>query len=134
MSNKDLIQQGFNAMNDRNLGYYDSVIAPNYVNHDMPTPAPGPEGLKMVLGMFIQAFPDFKVVVEDLVGEANKVASRGYFTGTHQGEFMGMPATGKTVKVKYMDFWRFENGKAVENWVNIDNLGLMQQLGAVPTP
>jgi predicted ester cyclase len=55
-------------------------------------------------------------------------------TGTHRGEFMGIPATNKSVKVSYIDLWRVENGKFVENWVQLDMLGLMQQLGVVPAP
>jgi len=57
-----------------------------------------------------------------------------YFTGTHQGEFMGIPATNKSIKVPYIDLWRTENGLFVDNWVQMDMLGLMQQLGVVPAP
>ena len=84
--------------------------------------------------MFLTAFPDFHVTLEDVIAEGDKVASRGVWRGTHQGNFMGIPATGKSVAVSYSDIWRFENGKAVENWVQMDMLGLMQQLGVAPAP
>ena len=69
-----------------------------------------------------------------MLGEGDKVVTRGTFTGTHQGEFNGIPATGKKVKVSYCDIWRVENGKCVENWVQMDMVGLMQQLGVIPAP
>jgi steroid delta-isomerase-like uncharacterized protein len=110
------------------------LIGTTYVNHSMPAPVPGPEGFRMVISMFRAAFPDLHITLEDVIGEGDKVATRGYFTGTHQGEFNGIPATGKQVKVSYIDLWRVENGKAVENWVQMDMIGLMQQLGVIPAP
>jgi predicted ester cyclase len=100
----------------------------------MPAPAPGPAGFKQVIGMFHTAFPDLHITIEDEFGAGDKVGTRGSMTGTHQGEFMGIPATNKSVKVSYIDLWRVENGKFVENWVQLDMLGLMQQLGVVPAP
>jgi steroid delta-isomerase-like uncharacterized protein len=134
-SNKTLIRRFFEqGMNKRDLNVLDEVVASSYVNHDMPAPGPGPEGLKAVLGMFTEAFPDMQVTLADVLGEGEKVVTRGSWKGTHKGPFMGVPATGKAVDVKFMDLWRFENGKAVENWVQMDLLGLMQQLGVVPAP
>jgi steroid delta-isomerase-like uncharacterized protein len=112
----------------------DEVVAPTYVNHTFPAPAPGAEGLKQVVNMFLTAFPDFSLTIHDIIGEGNRVATRGTWSGTHQGTFMNIPATGKQVSVNYMDIFRVENGKIVENWVQMDMLGLMQQLGLVPTP
>ncbi len=132
MTNKDLVLQGFKAMNSHDLSGFDALLGPNFMNHDMPMPAPGPEGFKQVMAMFLTAFPDMVIYVEEIVGEGDVVASRGYFTGTHRGDFMGIPATGKQVNVKYMDFWRFSGGKAAENWVRMDNVALMQQLGVMP--
>src|SRR5581483_2374856 len=97
----------------------------------MPAPAPGPEGFKQVLEMFTSAFPDIHITIEDVIAEGDKVVTRGYFTGTHRGAFMNVPATGRTVKVSYIDIWRLANGQAVENWVQMDLLGLMQQIGLV---
>jgi steroid delta-isomerase-like uncharacterized protein len=133
--NKALVRRVFEeSINKHNLNVFDELLAPNYVNHNMPTPAPGPEGLKQVVSMFLTAFPDFHVTLEDVIAEGDKVASRGVWRGTHQGNFMGIPATGKSIAVSYSDIWRIENGRAVENWVQMDMLGLMQQLGVAPAP
>src|SRR5262245_63232211 len=89
--NKAIIRRGFEeAMNQRKLDLFEGYIAPNYVNHDMPAPGPGPEGLKAVLHAFFAGFPDMNITIEDMIGEGNTVATRGYFTGTHQGEFNGI--------------------------------------------
>ncbi|HEX5690450.1 MAG TPA: ester cyclase [Roseiflexaceae bacterium] len=122
------------AVNERKLALFDELLAPNYVNHSMPTPAPGPEGMKAVIGAFLTGFPDFQVVVEDVVASGDFVCTRGHFTGTHAGDFQGIPATGRAVNVNYMDMWRLEAGRGVENWVQLDTLGLMQQLGVIPEP
>src|SRR5437588_801004 len=106
-------------MNQKNLDVFAELLAPHYVNHNMPAPAPGAERLKQVMALFVQGFPDFHLTIEDMIAEGDEVAKRGYFTGTHDGEFMNIPATRKQVKVSYMDIWRMENGKAVENWVQL---------------
>lgn len=128
--NAQIVRRIFSeVVNDNNTGVAAQLIDDNYVNHDMPAPAPGRQGLLMTLDMFRAGFPDFHVTVEDVVASGDKVASRGYFTGTHTGEFMGIPATGKQIKVAYADIWRAENGKMMENWVQLDNLGMLRQLG-----
>ncbi len=133
--NKALVRRGFEeGMNQQQLDIFDDLLTPQYVNHNMPAPAPGPDGFKQVMGMFISAFPDFHIQIEDILAEGDRVASRGVWSGTHQGDFMGIPATGKQVSVAYIDFWRLENGLAVENWVQMDMIGLMQQLGVMPAP
>jgi predicted ester cyclase len=130
--NKAVIRRVFDAMNTKDFSILDEVIAPSFVNHDMPAPMPGPDGMKQMLGGFFAGFPDMHVNLDALVGDGDLVASRGTFGGTHRGEFMGVPATGKDVTVKFIDVWRVENGLAVENWVQLDIMGLMVQLGAVP--
>jgi steroid delta-isomerase-like uncharacterized protein len=133
--NKTLIRRGFEeGINQRKFDYFDQALAPTYINHNMPAPAPGPEGFKQVIAMFINAFPDMQITVEDAIAEGDKVATRGTWRGTHKGDFMSIPATGKSVAVSYSDIWRVENGRAVENWVQMDMLGLMQQLGVAPAP
>ena len=84
--------------------------------------------------MFRTAFPDLHVTLEAEFADGNYVFHRGYVTGTHQGEWQGIAPTGKQVKMKTLDIWRVANGKAVENWVQMDMLGLVQQPGVVPTP
>ena len=134
-TNKFLIRRIFEeGMNGGRPEVYDETIAADYVNYDFPAPAPGLEGFKIVDAMFKAAFPDMRVTIEDEVAEGDKVATRGYFSGTHKGEFMGIPPTGKTIKVSYIDIWRVANGRGKDNWVQMDMLGLMQQLGVIPTP
>ena len=131
---KALVRRLFEETFTRGTDVGDELLHPDYKNHDFPAPLPGIEGWKMVNSMFRAAFPDMRVVIEDEVAEGNKVAARGYFTGTHQGDFMGIPATNKTIHVKYIDIWTVEDGKLKDNWIQMDMLGLMQQLGVIPPP
>ena len=133
--NKALVRRIFEeGINQNNPSVFDELIAPTYVNYNFPTPAPGVDSFKMVIGLFRAAFPDIHITLEEELAEGDKVSTRGYFTGTHTGDFQGISATGKQVKVQYIDIWRVANGQLVENWVQMDQLGMMQQLGVIPTP
>ena len=116
------------GMNAGRSDLYPDLIHPEYINHDFPAPVRGVEGFTNVDRIFRTAFPDFRVTIEDEIVAGDRVATRGYFTGTHTGEFMGMPATGRAIRCSYSDIWRLEDGKGRENWVQMDMLGLMQQL------
>ncbi len=120
------------GITDGDLTVIDEVIGDDYKNHDMPAPAPGREGLKQIVKAWRAAFPDIKMTLHEVIVAGDKVATRGSFTGTHKGEFNGIPATGKRVDVPWMDMWRAQNGKFVENWVRIDMLGMLTQLGVIP--
>jgi steroid delta-isomerase-like uncharacterized protein len=117
---------------DGNEAVIDELVAEDYVNYNWPAPAPGREGFKQVTRAFHVAFPDITVTLEDVVAEGDLVASRGVLHGTHRGEFQGIPATGRTVAVPYIDIWRLKNGQFTENWVQMDMMGMMQQLGVAP--
>ena len=83
--------------------------------------------------MLLGAFPDFQMEVEDVIASGDKAVARVQVTGTHQGEFMGIPATGKSATVKLIDITRFgDDGLAREHWGVVDQLALMQQLGVIP--
>jgi len=130
--NKKIVRSMFEeGMNQKKFSLIDEVIAQDYVNHDMPG-EPGVEGFKKMIRGFFDGFPDMHIRLDEVIGDGNMVATRGEWTGTHSGTFMGISATGKKVKVKYIDMWRLENGKGVENWVQMDITGLMQQLGVMP--
>jgi steroid delta-isomerase-like uncharacterized protein len=130
--NKAIVRKIFEeGINKRNLSVVEEYIGPGYVNHGIPSPKPGPEGFKEIIRQFTDSFPDMEITVEEVISDNETVATRGSWTGTNQGSFMNMPATGKHVKVSYMDFWKIENGKCVENWVQMDIAGLMQQLGSM---
>jgi steroid delta-isomerase-like uncharacterized protein len=132
-TNKATIRRVFDdVVNSNSLAAAAELVGPAYVNHGVPVPAKGPEALRLAVGMFRAAFPDIKVTLEHVVAEGDRVATHGYFTGTHKGDFNGIPPTGKAIKVAYIDLWRLENGKATENWVQMDMVGLMQQLGVMP--
>ena len=109
----------------------DEIIAPGAVDHEMQG-AGGPAALKEALAMFRGAFPDLKMTMDDAIAEGNQVAARFTMTGTHKGEFQGIPPTGKSVKIGGIDIVRFEGDKAVEHWGYTDQVGLMQQLGVMP--
>ena len=114
----------------------DQVIAPDYVEH-LPLPPgtpPGLAGFRQFWTAFLAAFPDLRYTVEDLVAEGDRVAGRVTVTGTHRGAFMGLPATGKRATWTEIHIGRFAHGKLVEHWANLDQLGLLQQLGALPAP
>jgi predicted ester cyclase len=118
------------GMNAGRTELYRDLIHPEYINHDFPAPVRGVEGFTNVDRVFRTAFPDLCVKVEDEVVAGDRIATRGYFTGTHSGEFMGMPATGRAIRCSYSDIWRLEDGKGRENWVQMDMLDLTQQLGS----
>ena len=119
-----------------NLDAADEIYAPDFIGHDAASPEPirGPEGVKQYAGMYRSAFPDIQATVEDQTAEGDTVATRWRARGTHQGELMGSAPTGNTVEITGMSFSRISEGKIVEAWYNGDDLGMMQQIGAVPEP
>jgi len=134
--NKALIRRLFEeGLNQNQPGVFDELIAPDFVLYDPPPGiAHDRAGFRQLIETFRNAFPDLQVTFEAEFADGDYVIHRGYGTGTHQGEFQGIPPTGKQFKINFMHIWRVANGKAVENWVQMDMLGLMQQLGVVPTP
>jgi steroid delta-isomerase-like uncharacterized protein len=115
----------------------DDLLVPNYIHHDPSLPPEmqhGRDAYKQINTMFHAAFPDLTVTVEDLVAEGNKVAARWVWGGTQRGEMMGIPPTNKQVTATGTSIHRVAEGKIVESWFNFDSLGMMQQLGVVPTP
>src|SRR5690349_7978752 len=115
------------VLNRGNVGLVDEVCAADYVEHDPLSPTPDREGLKGQVAMLRAAFPDVRFTVDDLVMDGDKGVARTTMRGTHAGELMGIPPTGKQVAVSGIDIVRFEGGKAVEHWSQSDDLGLMQQ-------
>jgi predicted ester cyclase len=120
-----------------NLNVADEILSPDFVWHGALGPGEdqrGPEGTKEVASAVIGAFPDRRITHEDIIAEGDKVLIRWSLSGTHQGELMGIPATGRRVTVTGFDLFRIEGGKIVEMWQEADQLGMMQQLGVVPEP
>jgi steroid delta-isomerase-like uncharacterized protein len=126
--------------NKRRLEVADEVIAEGSVNFDTglaPTPF-GPEQMKSTVRMITAAFPDNHHAVEEVIAEGETVVVRCTLSGTHEGQFMGIPPTGRRIEVTEIHIYRLENGKAVEHRVGRDDMGAMRQLGviadAVPNP
>ena len=122
-----------------NVGVLDELLASNCINHEQSNPElRGKEACKQwandVRLANRQGFPDFDIIVEDIVAEDDKVVKRFVFTGTHSGEFAGIPATGKRVTMRGITLYRLAGGKVSEIYWNYDVFGLMQQLGAIPAP
>jgi predicted ester cyclase len=117
-----------------NIDLIDEICSPEFVNHSAPPGIPADcEGIKIVTAMFRRAFPDSYFTVEDMVAEGDKVATRKTFHGTHEGEFMGIPPSGRSVSMGLMDIVRIFEGRVVEHWSMGDTLGMMQQLGVIPS-
>lgn len=123
------------VVSSRNADAVDDFMAADYVEHNPPPGVePGATGLKQMMGIFISAFPDLTTTVEQLVAERDKVVGVMTTTGTHRGEFMGIPASGNKVSFTEFHVVRIVNGKAVEQWGLSDDMAMMQQVGAIPTP
>ena len=131
--NKANVRRGFEAVNQKKLAVFDELLNPDVVVHNASTTVQGLEAYKQFLSMYITAFPDLQFTIEDIIAEGDTVVVRYTTRGTHQGNFMGIPPTGKRVSVTGIFIDRIVNGKAVEQWFNTDDLGLLQQLGVVPT-
>lgn len=134
--NKTIARRFVNdGINAANLAVFDELLVPDVIDHYAPPGVPpGREGWKQTRLIFLAGFPDGHWVEEDLMAEGDKVVGRYTFHGTHQGEFFGILAIGKQVVVTNIHIMRFVDGKIVEHWGNGDDLGLLQQLGAVPMP
>jgi steroid delta-isomerase-like uncharacterized protein len=132
--NKALIQRYFEeAWNRGNLSVLDEIVAADYVNHNPIAPGlpPGPEGLKPIFSGMRAAFPDLHYTIEELIADGDKVVTRWAFRGTHEGELMGIPATGKQVNITGTQIERIVDGRIVEHWRQSDDLGMLQQLGVI---
>lgn len=110
----------------------DELVAPNYVSHGLPMSINGPQEFRQSIEIFRSAFPDLYMLVEEQIADGDRVSNQGYITGTHRGEFLGVPASGQQIKVNVISIWRFQDSKVAESWVQIDLISLMRQIGAVP--
>jgi steroid delta-isomerase-like uncharacterized protein len=110
------------------------VVAADCVDHDgAKRQVPGPDGFIFFFSQFRKAFPDLNVTLDHLVQDDDNVAFAYTITGTHKGELNGIPATGKTIKVRGMQIGRFKDAQLVERWGSSDQLGILQQIGAFPS-
>ena len=130
--NKALARRAFEeTVNQKNLAVFDELHVPDYVCHYASRTIQGREPFKQFLSTLLTAFPDVHLTIEDMIGEGDRVVIRYMYRGTHKGDLMGIPPTGKQVAVTGIEIMRVANGKILEEWINSD---LMQQIGIVPAP
>ncbi len=134
--NKAAVRRFWEGFNAHNPEVWDEVCTPNFINHDpsLPVPDADLQTIKEVIGGLLATFPDLKSDEEDLISDGDKIVVRRTFRGTHKGEFMGVAASGREVTFTGTFIDRLTGGKIDEQWAVFDALGLMQQIGGVPTP
>lgn len=127
---QDLIEKGFNH---KDVSAFEAFFSANLKDHALPPGVPeGFEGRKMFYSAMLAAFSDMQVRVEDMFEEGDKLVTRWSARGTHDGDMMGIPPTGKEISIGGIAIDRFENNQSVEHWEVFDQVGLMQQLGVIP--
>ncbi|MGH2543748.1 MAG: ester cyclase [Ardenticatenaceae bacterium] len=133
--NKALLRRAIEEVyNQGNLAAIDELVASDFVIYMPSQEIRGREGAKQYVATLRAGFPDIHFTIEDQIAEGDRVVTRWTAHGTHTGNFQGIPPSGKQVRVTGTDVDRIADGKAVECWTNVDELGMMQQLGVVPTP
>lgn len=119
------------GVNTGNYEIFNEVVAENSIDHDpAPGQAQGPDGYANFFGKLREAFPDMKLSVEQLGADEDTVSFAYRMTGTHKGDFMGIPASGSTINIRGMQISKFKDGKMVERWGSSDELGILKQIGA----
>jgi steroid delta-isomerase-like uncharacterized protein len=135
--NKALVRQLVEeAINQGNISAIDELLIPDFVEHEELPPGipPGREAPKVLFTALRSAFPDLKATIEYLIAEGDEVVLHMTWTGTHEGEFMGIPPTGKRISINVIDILGIAEGKFVEHWGVMDSMAMMQQLGVIPAP
>ena len=134
-ANKALLRRyKVGILNNRDIGALDQVAAPGYLDHAaFPGQAQGREGLKQRAATLFRAL-DPQWTIHDTIAEDDLVVLRWSLTGTHRGEFLGIPPTGRVVTLRGIDMYRVQDGKIAEHWNVVDMLGLCQRAGALPSP
>ncbi len=133
--NKAAIRRFIDGWNNRDWNAVLDTVGDNFFDHAAPPGvSPRKDGIVPGLEMFCAAFPDLHFTIESLIAEGDKVSGYGILTGTHKGPLMGIPPTGKSVRLESLDLVRMENGKQAEHWGLFDTMGMMVQLGVVPPP
>jgi len=122
----------YEAVNTGNLALLDKFVAPGYTEHSEGFQ--GVEPFRQQITAFRAAFPDLRVTIDDLITDGSRFASRTTITGTHTGDLMGMPATGRRISVEAVDIGRIEDGQAQERWGGLNMYSMLTQLGVIPAP
>lgn len=127
------VETFYRAFSDKQPDLVDDVLAPEWDDIPLaPGQAPGPEGIKTIIRSVVQAFPDVRLVIHDMLQEPGKMAVRAQISGTHEGELFGIAATGRAVSFPIHEFHRFHDGKLTTTWHLEDWFGVFIQLGQFP--
>jgi steroid delta-isomerase-like uncharacterized protein len=118
-------------LNEHDPDLVDTFVASNYRNHNVFVDD-GRDANRQFWAGFFAALPDLTATTEDLVVSGDRVVGRFVYRGTHRGEFMGIPASGRRVEMRSIDIWRVEDGMFVEHWDELNTLEVLQQMGALP--
>ena len=110
----------------------DDLVSERFVRHGLGRVMRGKQVIKDYVPVIRSAFPDFHVSIEDALGEGDRIVHRQKHTGTHLGEFAGVAATGRKMETTEISILRIEGGKIAEAWVNVDQLTILRQIGAIP--
>lgn len=131
-----VLEQARQKFNQGDLeGYLTTLYDRNVVLHFLPPGLPqGHEGARLFYSGFLAGFPDVQLYFDDFVSEGDRLAVRYHLEMTHQGEFQGIPPTGRRVALTGLTIMRFADGKVIARWSESDFLGVLQQLGVMPTP
>ncbi len=134
MDHTSTLQRMYDLVNAGDIDGFGELLADDFVEHEVtPGLAPTREGVKTFFRAYRAAFPDLRMTTEDVMSSGDRAVARVRATGTNQGDFMGMPATGKSVDVQLIDIMRFgDDGLVHEHWGVVDSLAMLQQLGVVP--
>lgn len=133
--NKAVAKRAVDAINAGDFSTLESLVAVDSVDHAIPPNMPPTrDSAVQFLTMLRTSFPNLKYTIEDAIAEGDLVVHRSIATGTMKGDFLGMPATGKSATWGEIHIVRVQNGKIVEHWASVDQLGMFQQLGLAPTP
>lgn len=122
------------VLGEGDLAAVEELFSPDYIDHDPldEEDTEGHDGVRDDVSMYRSAFPDIKATVEDQLAEGDRVATRVTVRSTHEGEFQGVPPSGRKTEVTGVVIHRFADGRIAEAWWNWDALGLLQQIGAIP--
>jgi steroid delta-isomerase-like uncharacterized protein len=133
--NKDIVRRFVEAAQTRHdLTAVDTMMSPDFVDHSVPPGLPPDrDGVKMQFTMFFSALPDLRAVIHEQIAEGDKVMTRKSLRGTHRGDLFGVPPTGKSISIEVIDILHVRDGKITDHWNLVDQLGLMRQLGAIPS-
>lgn len=131
-ANRALVQRFYDeVISGGNMAALDELVADDFIEHGAPSSLPpGREGFRLFVGGLRSAFPDFRWTVDDLIVAGDKVVARGRGRGTHQGEFMGVPGTGKPAEWTAIHIFRVADGRLRERWAELDVTGLAERLSA----